>query len=202
MELDLDKLTPIQLDILKELTNIGGGNAATVLSQMVNRLINMEVPMVSIYPYHKVFDTIKREEDEVVAVSILVLGDTPGSFLFILEREDAFDLIQMMTGQKPEALDSLSISALQEVCNILCSSYINAVSRMLNLTLISSVPAYVEDMFGAILSSTYIEAGQIDEKLLIIENNFLEENHKIKAHLFFVPHPGSLEKIFTMVDTL
>lgn len=201
MTSNLQELTPIQLDFLKELTNIGGGNAATALSQMVDHPINMEVPMVKIFPYERLFSDIIEEEEKAVAVSIRILGDAPGSFLLVLREKDALDLIPMILGKdEVGVLDDMSISALQEVCNILCSSYMNALSRMLNITLISSVPAFVQDMFGAILSTAYIEAGQIEDYLLVIENYFLVNNNRIKAHLFFIPHPGSLDRIFSTMN--
>lgn len=201
MSSNLEKLTPIQLDFLKELTNIGGGNAATALSQMVDRPIKMEVPMVKNFPYERLFSDIIEEEEKVDAVSIRILGDAPGNFLLVLKEEDALDLIHMILGKNTQKfLDDMGVSALQEVCNILCSSYINALSRLLNITLISSVPAFAQDMFGAILPTAYIEAGQIEEHLLVIENYFLVNNNRIKAHLFFIPHPGSLDKIFSTMN--
>lgn len=201
MSSNLEKLTPIQLDFLKELTNIGGGNAATALSQMVDRPIKMEVPMVKIFPYERLFSDIIEEEEKVDAVSIRILGDAPGNFLLVLKEEDALDLIPMILGENVERiLDNMGVSVLQEVCNILCSSYINALSRLLNITLISSVPAFAQDMFGAILPTAYIEAGQIEDYLLVIENYFLVNNNRIKAHLFFIPHPGSLDKIFSTMN--
>jgi len=199
--LSIQNLTPMQIDFLKELSNIGGGNAATSLSQMVYRPIKMEVPRVKLLPYDKVFTEIMGEEEQVNAVSIRVLGDTPGNFLFILKDRDTMDLLKMIMGEDARKdLDEVSLSALQEICNILCSSYVNALSRLLNLSIVSSVPAYVQDMFGAILPTAYIEAGQYDDYLLVIENNFLARNNNIKAHLFFIPHPGSLHKIFSIMD--
>src|SRR5699024_9315009 len=114
--------------------------------------------------YDTVFNKIMKEEEEVHAISIRILGDIPGLFLFVLQEKDALNLVDMMMpGQTPKQLDAIGISALQELCNILCSSYLNALSRMLNKSLISSVPGYAKDMFGAILPSIYIEAGQIEE---------------------------------------
>ncbi len=198
--MSLEDLTPMQVDFLKELTNIGGGNAATALSQMVNHPIKMEVPMVQLLPYDKLFSDTMGEEEQVNAVSVRVLGDIPGNFLFVLKDKDALDLIEMITGNIVKCLDGVVISALQEICNIICSSYINTLSRMLNLTLISSVPAFAQDMFGAILPTAYIEAGQIEDDLLIIENYFLADKKRMKAHLFFIPHPGSLHKIFSIIN--
>jgi chemotaxis protein CheC len=196
-----NQLTPMQIDCLKELTNIGGGNAATALSLLVNRKIKMEVPKVSLVPYEQLFSHIIGEEEEVAAVSIRVFGDTPGNFLFIIKAADAVAFINMLTGVEDlTCQDEIAVSAIQEACNILCSSYINAMSRLLDITLISSVPAFVQDMFGAILTTAYIESGQIDDSLLLIENMFLTENISIKAHLFYIPIPGSLDRIFSIMN--
>ena len=201
MTADFKKLTPMQIDFLKELTNIGGGNAATALSEMVNHTIRMEVPNVSLVPYQCLFSDIIGEEEEVSAVSIRVLGDTPGNFLFVLKKADTPDFIGMLTGimSGADIMDEMAVSAIEETCNILCSSYLNAMSRLLDYTLISSVPAFTQDMFGAILTTAYIESGQFEDTLLLIENLFRTENTRIRAHLFFIPLPGSLDKIFSIV---
>jgi chemotaxis protein CheC len=88
---------------------------------------------------------------------------------------------------------------MQEIGNILCSSYWNALSRMLDLTFLSSVPAFVQDMFGAIMTTAYIESGQYGDTLLFIENILKTGQNAIKAHLFYIPLPGSLEKIFELL---
>lgn len=193
------ELTPMQLDFLKELTNIGGGNAATALSQITDRKIQMEVPKVTFVSYQELFSDYIRMEEEVLAVSIRVHGDTPGNFLFIIKNTDISDFLDMLTPNLSGGFcNQLAVSAIQEVGNILCSSYWNALSRLLDLTVLSSVPAYTQDMFGAIMTSAYIESGQYEDTLLFIENIFKTNSAKVKAHLFFIPLPGSLEKIISI----
>ncbi|HHY81575.1 MAG TPA: chemotaxis protein CheC [Clostridiales bacterium] len=197
--LEIKELTDMQLDFLKELTNIGGGNAATALSQIINCKIQMEVPKVAFITYQELFSSCIRMEEEVCAVSIRVHGDAPGNFLFIIKETDVSEFIDMLSGViKLNYLSELYVSAMQEVGNILCSSYWNALSRLLDLTFLSSVPAFVQDMFGAIMTTAYIESGQYDDTLLFIENIFKAGSARVKAHLFFIPLPGSLEKIISL----
>lgn len=201
--LNFHELTPMQLDFLTELTNIGGGNAATALSQIIDRKIEMDVPKVTFVSYQELFSDYIKMEEEVCAVSIRVHGDAPGNFLFILNREDASEFIKMVASTiAPASYSEIYISAMQEVGNILCSSYWNALSRLLDLTFLSSVPAFVQDMFGAIMTTAYIESGQYGDTLLFIENILKTGQSKINAHLFFIPLPGSLEKIFQSLDNL
>lgn len=187
-------LTPIQLDALKEVGNIGSGNAATALSQLLNRKIDMTVPAVNVVPFETIFSRIGGEEI-VIGVVVRVLGDTPGNILFIFEKEVALNLIETLLGQREEDINEMGNSVLCEIGNIISGTFMNAIARFTNLLIMPSVPAVSYDMLGAILSTTFIEAGQFDDYVLDIETHFLDENTNISGHFYYIPMPGSLEKI-------
>jgi chemotaxis protein CheC len=187
-------LTPIQLDALKEVGNIGSGNAATALSQLLNRKIDMTVPAVNVVPFETIFSRIGGEEI-VIGVVVRVLGDTPGNILFIFEKEIALNLIETLLGHREEDINEMGNSVLCEIGNIISGTFMNAIARFTNLLIMPSVPAVSYDMLGAILSTTFIEAGQFDDYVLDIETHFLDENTNISGHFYYIPMPGSLEKI-------
>jgi chemotaxis protein CheC len=188
------EFNPIQLDALREVGNIGAGNAATALSQLINKKVDMTVPSINIVPFESIFSRIGGEE-EVIGVIVRVLGDTPGNILFIFEKEIAFNLIKTLTGMEEENLSELGSSVLCEIGNIISSSFMNAIARFTNLLIMPSVPAVTSDMLGAILSTTYIESGQYDDSVLDIETMFLESGSRISGNFYYIPMPGSLEKI-------
>lgn len=192
--MDYLNLDFLQLDALKEVSNIGAGNAATALSQLLNKKIDMTVPYINIVPFDNIFSRINGE-DVVIGVIVRILGDTPGNILFIFERKVALSLIQLLTNNKEEQFTEMGNSVLCEVGNIISSSYMNAIAKFTNLVITPSVPAVTYDMLGAILSTTFIEAGQYDDQVLDIETTFLQENMEISGHFYYVPMPGSLEKI-------
>ncbi len=187
-------LSPMQLDALKEVGNIGSGNAATALSQLINKKVDMTVPAVNIVPFETIFSRIGGEE-VVIGVIVRVLGDTPGNILFVFEKEGALNLIETLTGQRDEITSEMGNSVLCEIGNIISGSFMNAIARFTNLLIMPSVPAVSYDMLGAILSTTFIESGQFDDSVLDIETMFLEEDSKINGHFYYIPMPGSLEKI-------
>lgn len=189
-----DKLTPLQLDALREVGNIGTGNAATALSQLINLKIDMTVPAINIVPFYDIFSRIGGEE-VVVSVIVRVLGDIPGNVLLVFEKETALKFIETLTGIREEQISEMGYSVICEIGNILSSSYMNAISRFTNLNIMPSVPAVTYDMLGAILSTTFIEAGQFEDFVLDIETIFLQNNAEISAHFYYVPMPGSMEKI-------
>ena len=195
----LDKYTELEIDVIKELANIGGGNAATSISQLINKTVSMTVPTIKILNYNEVFIKVMPEDHMVNAIIMEMTGSAEGMFMFVANDETSNGLVNMMMplGMKPNK--EVTESAIKELVNILVTSYLNAIAQMVDIELISSVPLLISDMFGAILSSLYIEAGQYDENVMIIRNEFLYQGDKIESSLYFVPKPGVLKSLFKIL---
>lgn len=191
--------TSLQIDVLKELVNIGGGNAATSISQMINKPVDMEVPTIEILDYDQVYKNIMAEDQVITAVIMKMMGDAEGVFLYTIGQETSDKLVKMMMPDGMSISEEVSNSAIKELVNILVSSFLGAISKMIEVNLISSIPISTTDMFGAILSSVYIESGQYDEKIMIIKNEFTYLGERIESSLYFVPKPGILEKLFKTI---
>ncbi len=194
--MSFNSFNAMELDALKEVGNIGSGNAVTALSQLLNRKIDMNLPAINIISFQDIFNKIGGE-DLVVGVIVRVLGDTPGSMLYVLEKDTALGIIASLTGEVSEEISEMGDSVLCEIGNIISGAYLNAIAMLTNLLILPSVPAVATDMLGAILSTTFIESGQYDEYVLDIESVFRqgENSEKIGGHFYFIPVPGSLEKI-------
>ena len=192
------QLTSLQKDALREVSNIGTGNAATALSMLLDQKIDMTVPSINLIELSTLFDQVG--EDEVAGIVVRVLGDIPGSILIIFEKDVALDIIKLLTKKDEDHLSELGSSALCEIGNILSGSYMNAISQFTGLGAIASVPAVSYDMLNAILATTFVESGQYDEYILDIETLFLNENDgEIGAHFYYIPVPGSIEKILETI---
>ena len=193
-----NNFSSIQLDALKEVSNIGVGNAATAMSALLGTKVDMTVPSVNIVKLEKLIDD--AGEAEVAGIIVRVLGDIPGNILIVFELEIAYNIISLLTGKVEEEISEMGASVLCEIGNILCGSYMNAISQVTGLKVLPSVPAIACDMMGAILATTFIEAGQYEEYILDIETAFLNEsNSDIGTHFYYIPVPGSLEKILTSI---
>jgi len=199
---DIMQLSPTQMDALREIGNVGAGNSATALSQIINHRIDMNVPEVSIVPLGDVPDLVGGPEAMVVGVFLRVYGQAPGNILFLLPAESAFYLVDMLMGKKrgeTQNLDYLDESALMEIGNILAGAYLNALFNLTKLSLLPSSPALAMDMAGAILNVVLIQLGQMGDHALVIETEFTTDEEGIKGHFFLVPDPGSLDTILTAV---
>lgn len=194
--MDYRELTELQLDALREVGNIGAGNAATALSQMIHKRIDMTVPQIDILPVDKVVSQIGDGDDMIVAVVLRIFGDAPGNMVFLLTMNSAYRLITMLTGQEVTGeLNEYQISALQEIGNILTGAYTNSIVKLTGMMMISSVPAISVDMLMSLMSTIYIESEQFDEYMMSIEARFSEGDRDIKGYFFYIPKPGSLEKL-------
>ncbi len=199
---DIMELSPVQLDALREIGNVGAGNSATALSQIINHRIDMNVPQVSIVPITDVPDLVGGPDVMVAGVFLRVYGAAPSNILFLLPQESAFYLVDMILGKphgETKTLDFMDESALMEIGNILAGAYLNALFNLTKLSLLPSIPALAMDMAGAILSVVLIQLGQMGDHALVIETEFQADDDGIKGHFFLVPDPGSLDTILTAV---
>ncbi len=187
----------VELDVLKEVINIGGGHAATSLSQLIEKPVHMTVPVIEMMEYADVYEQIMPEEAVIKAVIIKMMGDAEGVFLFTVDQQVSETIVAMMLPENTPYSEDLANSALQELVNILVNSFLNAVMKLMDANLITSVPIVIEDMFGAIMSSVYLEQNQYDDSIMIIKNEFYYLGDRLESSLYFVPKPGIIEKMLT-----
>ena len=185
----------IQIDALREIGNIGHGNAATAMAQILGKEIQITVPRVNFISLEDIFDKV-NEETIVYAVVARVLGEAPGNILFMFDTEAMMKIASMLVGQQDgDDLNEMGYSALGEIGNIIFATYMNAIGQVTGLKLFPSVPAVTRDIIGAVLSTTFIESGQYNDYVLDIETGFSQENEDLRGDFYFIPAPGSLEKI-------
>jgi chemotaxis protein CheC len=191
--MDYRNLSSIQLDALREVFNIGSGNAATSLSWLLNKKVDMGVPKIEIVQLQ---DVVNSDLDyEVIAVVVKVIGEAPGSILYIFDKKVAVEIAEILI-EDHDVFSEMGMSTMAEIGNIIASSYMNAIVSFTGLKMIPSVPAVTYDMFNAVLPSTFIESGQYDEYILDIETLFKGDNGcNVIGNFYYIPEPGSLENI-------
>lgn len=204
MEFDIDNLNEFMIDILKELGNIGAGNAATALSSMISKKIDMNVPNVRVLEFKDVAEILGGEENLIIGIYFELTKDVVGNMMFALEVESAINLTNILYDRSTDKkeLDEMDISALSEIGNILASSYANSLSALTGLDVFISVPSIAIDMAGAILSVPAIQFGHIGDHALMIETIFSENNNLVKGNFFLLPNPESFSKILTSLGVI
>ena len=193
---DINRLNEMYLDILKELGNIGAGNAITALSTMIGKKVDMQVPKVKILDFQEVSDIFGSADTIIVGIYFDLDGDVKGNILFALDIKSAASLIWSLMGLVvKEEFDELEKSALEEIGNIMAGSYVASLSTLTSLNMKISPPAISIDMAGAILSVPAIKYGEISDKILFIETQFIEGEKLIKGDFFLIPDINSFDLI-------
>ena len=195
----LDQVNEMYFDVLKEICNIGAGNATTAISNMLNLKVNMEVPKVEFLTFQELPTAISAEEETVVGIYLEVESDIGGSMMFLLKMESARYLVNHLMGRPDdyaEELNEMDLSAIKEIGNIISGSYLSALSTMTNMVITSSVPYLAIDMAAAILSVPAIQFGQYGDNALLIQTEF-GDDVKIQGFFILMPDVDSYDKILT-----
>ncbi len=187
-----------QIDVLKEIGNIGIGNALSSLSVMINKRINMEVPRAGFYHLEEIIESIGGYEELVSCIIFRVTGDTPCSILFIFDSKSTYTILDMIkkTSEGPKDLDDYDESIIKEVGNILAGSYITALCSMTQLKQKVSVPMFAFDMLGAVLSASLAVSGYVQERVLSIETSLTGDKEVIKGNFLVLLEPESLGTMY------
>ncbi|MGM8364115.1 chemotaxis protein CheC [Virgibacillus sp. W0181] len=201
------RLSTEQKDLLREIGNIGAGNAATSMSKLVNKKINMQVPSVKIVTFDDMMELIGGPEEVIVAILFRIMGDMPGTVYFLLTIEEAENLVDELTFNSDfpivdnGELNEFAVSALQEVGNILTGSYLTALADFTKVNMHPSVPYLSIDMAGAALTAGLVELSHVSDYALIIDTKIddmeMTEAKGIQGQFLLLPDPGSFTKIFS-----
>jgi len=204
-------ITPMHLDILKEIGNIGAGNAATALSTVLDQPINMHVPSVEIVSFEEMFELAGGPEKVVAGVYLRIQGDITGTMFFVLPLESANRYIQNLI-QDPtytltdEVHDTIGQSALQELGNILSGSYLSSLSDFTQLNIQPTVPSLNIDMVGAIISFGLVELSHYSDEVIVINTQIeqagVQGASRYAGHFFLLPDPPSYRTIFESLGVM
>ena len=194
-----EDLNEMQLDALCEIGNIGSGNAASSLSNMLGRPVDIAVPSVKFLDYDTVVNKLGGPEQLLVGLLLSLSGDVTGMIMFLLQKEFAAMVINTLMGTEINEnfeIDEMSGSAIQEVGNIMAASYAGAINALTGLEINISVPSLSVDMAGSILSVPAIFYADISDKILFIEDELDTEAGKVApSHVLLIPEVESLQKI-------
>lgn len=209
-DLSMEQLTQQYFDVLKELGNIGAGNATTALAQMIGCKVDMSVPQVKLLEFQELGAIVGGDDQIMVSIYLQVEGDIEGSMMFILSKPAAAHLVnKLMCGMlgidesnaEDYAFGDMECSAIKEVGNIITGAYLNALSGLTNLKIYPSVPQLGIDMAGALLSVPAVEFGVLGDKILLIQTKF-SEDIDLDGYFILIPDMDSYEKILTALGVI
>jgi chemotaxis protein CheC len=200
-----ENLNPLQLDMLREITNIGAGNAATALADILADRVVMSVPDLQITDIRSIADVLGGPENEVVCILLSVTCDFKGMLMFILEKQLTHTLLGVLLNKKIDGwdqIDEMDMSMLKEIGNIIAGAYVGSLATMTDLDIRISPPEIAIDMVGAVLSYPAAIFGAIGDRVLFVKEDFDSGDSKITCHLLIIPLPDSLEYVLKRLGAI
>ena len=190
-----EEMNELEIDIFKEIGCIGGGNAATALSSMMNAKVNMSLPKVEILDFNEALVNVGDPEEVVAAILVEMSGELGGIMLFILTKEFSDEILLRMLGKTKEdffELEEIDSSVLMEIGNIVISSYITAMASLVNMSVELSVPQLAVNMLGGIMSVPIAMMGQHSDRIMMITGKFKIDGKALNSNMLLLPDVESL----------
>ncbi len=209
--LDLSSFNYLQLDAIREVGNIGTGNAATALSKLLCRMIDMDVPKAELVSIYELAEHYGDPTELIAAVFVRSLGDFGCSLIFIQKEEGAKMMVDLLLRQQfgdavpPDLPQEMSDSALSEVGNIILSSFLNAINLLIGTQHQISVPGVAHDMLSSILDVVASIFGQMGEMALVVNTELRVEGAEgasISGNIVMLPDPDALELLLRKLQVL
>ncbi len=142
MDGNAEKLTPDEIDIIGEVSNISMGTAATTLFSLVNRKVDISTPVVTIANWDDIVDAYERP---CVFIRIAYTVGLDGSNLLVLRENDVKIITDLMMGgdgtNTDVELGELHLSAISEAMNQMMGSAATSLSSMLDKMIDISPPS-------------------------------------------------------------
>lgn len=191
-------------DMMREIGSIGTGNAASALSSLLKTGVEMTVPKVEILGYNEAVDLLGHPEDMISGVLVQMTGDVSGVMLFLMKMDFINEVLQCVLQESIdgyEQMGEMEVSAATEVGNIIISSYILSLSKLADMDISLSVPAFSVNMLGGIMTVPMAEFGYVSDKLMMITGKCIIGGRNVDSNLLLLPDIQSLNYLMDRLVT-
>jgi len=193
-------INDMHIDVLREIANIGSGNAASSLSRMIGHPVNISIPEIGILGFNEAYATLGGPEAIMMGTLLMLRDGIDGMMMFLLPVEVVCDLVNMLMFtdiKSHEEIDEMGYSVINEVSNIMSASFVTAISDMTDIVIDISPPEAALDMLGSIMSVPSIYFAKMSDTLLLIQNELEIEGKTARTSVLLLPDMPSLEKLMT-----
>ena len=192
-----------KLNVFREISNIGSGNASTSLAQMLNEIVDIGIPNSDLREFSDITNSYSSPEELVVGTVLQISGDLEGFIMVIMDVDSTLTLLSRLLGRKIECdkenYEELykELNSVGEICNILCGTYLTAMSDMTGLTIDQSIPYFSVDMVIAIMNLPASLYGGESDSIICIETEFFTLDRDIEGKYYFIPKVESCNTLLS-----
>lgn len=193
-------LSELQHDALVEIFNIGVGQAARAMSEIVSEEVTMSVPSIRFLNRAAAAALLGNVDGQrVCGVSQLYEGAFTTRAILMFPEDKSLDIVRLMVGDAVpfKQLTEMEQEAMSEIGNIILNSCVGTLANIFEQELRGSLPVYhlgsSEDILGA-------SGGSPDTVVLVLHIDFILETHQINGYVAFVLDLSALADLQAQVE--
>lgn len=193
-----ENLNDLQLDVMREIGNIGAGNACTALSTLLGTTIDMSVPSIHLLSTDNATEKLGSEE-EVLGICVGVTDDLQGMMIHIVTKSFAERIINTFYSKSLDnmtSLDEMDSSVLNEMANITSGAYANSLATLTGMFVNIGTPKQVPGTVSSIMSIPAQQFVSPGEQLVVIDEEFIIGEEKVTSNMILALESDSLIKLF------
>ena len=194
-----DSLNELQLDVMREIGNIGAGNACTALSVLLGTAIDMSVPRVQLLSYESTAQKLGGEDNAVIGLQIEINGDLEGMMVHVVQKNFAQRIINTFYAKEItniENLDEMDSSVLNGMANITSGAYANSIATLTSLLVNIGTPNQMTGKVSDVMKLPLTKFVKPGEQVLVVDEVFTIDDEHISSNMILALESESLEKLF------
>lgn len=195
-----ENLSELQLDVMREIGNIGAGNACTALSVLLGTPVDMSVPNIHLLGYDSTAEHLGGEDSVVLGICVDVTDDLEGMMIHVVNKRFAERIINTFYEKKLDrldVLDEMDSSVLNEMANITSGAYANSIATLTNMMVNIGTPNQLPGCLKEIMQLPAKKFVSPGEKLVIIDEEFIIGEEHITSNMIMALESDSLLKLFS-----
>ena len=197
-------LTSKQIDFLREIINIGAGNAAAAFSQMLHCMIDLKIPEIYFFPASQLPPFLKDPVRPFAGVSMNMIGDVKGKLFYLVQDERKERLVEIMQHAAPgggnESGVTVDLTVLEEIGNILAGVFLVSIHDFCRLNIYHTVPELRIDMIQALLDESIASTAAGKSQIILIESEFVIKEENISTFFLIIPDWESIHKLVDSIE--
>lgn len=179
-------LSELQRDAIAEFLNIGMGQAAASLSEIVDEEVKLSIPTVDLLTCQGVARSLNQQGEQILMAAIRERFDGPcwgGEALLLFPQEQGKALVRALVEGEitPEMLSELEEDALMEIGNIVLNACLSSCGDMLSCEIVSSVPVFITAPVTELISGFFSDCR--DDQVMLLQVGFSLDSKNVVGYV-------------------
>ncbi|MFW5895210.1 MAG: chemotaxis protein CheC [archaeon] len=199
-------LTEEQKDTLREIGNIGSGNAITALSQLIKKKIDVDLTDVGIVAYNNLSSQFGNPQEKVCGIFSHIKEPSQSTILQVFELNPLMKVVANLAGKdsqldpneinKKSDLDDFALSTVEEMGNIMAGHYASALADLTGAKMVIDKPEFAMNEARKLGKFLGQELESISEFLVLIKTSIRIKDLELNGVFFFIPDINTVKNMF------